>query len=78
MCIRDSSFCGTFIAKLLGGLPIDEALKYAAAAASITISGRSCSDSMPDRAFLESYMQAWAAGRIEEWDGWELIEKGEQ
>lgn len=71
------SFCGTFIAKLLGGLPIEEALKYAAAAASITISGKSCSDSMPDRAFLESYMRAWTDGQIEDWHGWELIEKGE-
>lgn len=71
------SFCGTFIAKLLNGLSVDAALQYAAAAASITISGRSCSDSMPDRELLESYMQAWKDGRIEEWDGWNLIERGE-
>lgn len=71
------SFCGTFIAKLLGNCPVDEALKYAAAAASITISGKSCSDSMPTRSFLDSYMQAWNEGRIESWDGWSRIEKGE-
>ena len=72
------SFCGTFIAKLMNGHPIDEALKYAAAAASITISGKSCSDSMPDLVLLDSYMQAWISGRIESWDGWKSIEKGEQ
>ncbi|WP_294150296.1 5-dehydro-2-deoxygluconokinase [uncultured Clostridium sp.] len=64
------SFCGTLIAKLIEGGTIPEALKFAAAAASITISGKSCSDSMPDKARLQSYMEAYNEGRIEQWDGW--------
>ncbi len=71
------SFYGTFIAKLINGHPIDEALEYVAAAASITISGKSCSDSMPDLVLLDSYMQAWISGRIESWDGWEINPKKE-
>lgn len=70
------SFCGTFISKLLEGLEVCEALRYAAAAASITISGKSCSDSMPNREFLDSYMDAWNRGTIETWIGWKLIEEG--
>lgn len=33
---------------------------------------------MPDLVLLDSYMQAWISGRIESWDGWKSIEKGEQ
>lgn len=64
------SFCGTLIAKLIQGKTIPEALIYAAAAASITISGKSCSDSMTEKEKLDSYMNAYKKGQIEQWDGW--------
>lgn len=61
------SFLGTLLTKRLEGIPIQVAARYAAAAASITISGRSCSDSMPDGNTLESYMAAHESGAIELW-----------
>lgn len=61
------SFLGTLLAKRLERIPIQAAARYAAAAASITISGRSCSDSMPDRNTLEGYMAAYESGTIESW-----------
>lgn len=41
---------------LINGLTMDEALRYAAAASSITIAGASCSDSMPTLAEVKQYM----------------------
>ena len=46
MCIRDR----------LKGRDMPDALQYAAAASSITISGHSCSDAMPTLASVENYM----------------------
>lgn len=50
------SYTSAFSYGLLKGRPVDEALKYAAAAASITITGHSCSDAMPDLEQVERYM----------------------
>ncbi len=51
------SYSSGFSYGLLKGRTIDEALKYAAAAASITITGHSCSDAMPDLKQVERYME---------------------
>lgn len=51
------SYSSAFTYGLLKGKTIDEALKYAAAAASITITGHSCSDAMPDLGQVERYME---------------------
>lgn len=52
------AYAGSFLYGLIKGKPIEEALKYAAAAASITISGHSCSDSTPTRDEVEAYIIA--------------------
>lgn len=67
------SYLGTLLAGILLNRSLEEALVYASAAAAITISGKSCSDSMPDEAMLESYMEAWRCGSIETWPGWNLV-----
>ncbi|MDD6072718.1 MAG: 5-dehydro-2-deoxygluconokinase, partial [Otoolea sp.] len=51
------SYSSAFSYGLLKGKPIEEALKYAAAAASITITGHSCSDAMPNLKQVEQYME---------------------
>lgn len=50
------SYSGTFCYGLLHNMPVEEALKYAAAAASITITGHSCSDAMPTLRQVQEYM----------------------
>jgi 5-dehydro-2-deoxygluconokinase len=52
------SYSGAFNWSLIHGKPIPEALKYAAAASSITITGHSCSDAMPTKEQLETYMDS--------------------
>ena len=61
------SFLGTFLTGYSRGLSPLDTLRYAAAAASITISGRSCSDSMPTAEELESYLAAWRENRLDSW-----------
>lgn len=61
------SFMGTLLAMRLRGMSLQTAAQYAAAAASITISGRSCSDSMPDWETLNSYISAYQKGTLETW-----------
>lgn len=56
------SYSGAFNFCLLRGKTIEEALKYAAAAASITISGQSCSEAMPSLAQVEEYMRTHVYG----------------
>lgn len=51
------SYSAAFCYGLLKGKSIDEALKMAAAAASITITGHSCSDAMPNLEQVEQYMR---------------------
>ena len=50
------SYSSAFNYGLIHGKTIEEALKYAAAASSITISGHSCSDAMPTLKEVEDYM----------------------
>lgn len=50
------SYSGAFHYALLNNKPIDEALKYAAASAAITVTGHSCSEAMPNIAQIEDYM----------------------
>ncbi len=50
------AYSGAFMYSLVRGLPIEDGLRYAAAAATITISGHSCSDSMPSLDQVEAYM----------------------
>ena len=54
------SYSSAFTYGLLKGKSMDQALRYAAAASSITISGHSCSDSMPTLAQVEEYMASHA------------------
>lgn len=51
------SYSGSFNNALIRGKSLEEALKYAAAAASITITGHSCSDAMPTLDQVEEYVQ---------------------
>lgn len=51
------SYSAAFNYSLLKGKNIDEALKYAAAASSITITGHSCSDAMPRIEQVEAYLK---------------------
>lgn len=51
------SYSGSFLYSLVRGLPIDIGLRYAAAASSITISGHSCSASMPNLEEIEKYIK---------------------
>lgn len=51
------SYSSAFTFGLLQNMTIDQALRYAAAASSITISGHSCSGSMPTLDQVEEYMQ---------------------
>lgn len=50
------SYSSAFTFGLLKGKSMEQALRYAAAASSITISGHSCSDSMPTLSQVEEYM----------------------
>lgn len=53
------SYSAAFLYGLLMGKEIDEALRYAAAAASITITGHSCSDAMPNLEQVKRYMEEY-------------------
>lgn len=72
------SFAGAFLARLLKNGSIEEALKYGAAAAALTISGKSCSASMPTARTVEDYIQYADSGKAEYWPGWNDIEKNNQ
>jgi 5-dehydro-2-deoxygluconokinase len=50
------SFSGAFNTCLIRGKSIPEALQFAAAASSITITGHSCSDAMPTLTQVQDYM----------------------
>lgn len=56
------SYSGAFNFCLIRGKTIEEALRYAAAAAAITISGQSCSEAMPSLTQVEEYMQTHTYG----------------
>lgn len=58
------AYAGSFVFGLIKGKTIDEALKYAAASASITISGHSCSASTPTLRDVEAYIAACETGTI--------------
>lgn len=58
------AYAGAFLYGLLSGKSIEDALRYAAAAASITISGRSCADSTPTREEVETYLKAYENGTL--------------
>lgn len=67
------SFAGSFISRIVKGASIEEALQYGAASASLTISGKSCSASMPVLKQVESYLKACKEGTIDTWPGWDTI-----
>lgn len=50
------AYSGAFNYSLISGKPMEEALRYAAAGAAITISGHSCSDAMPELSVIEQFM----------------------
>jgi 5-dehydro-2-deoxygluconokinase len=51
------AYAANFIYGLLSGFPIDRAMEYGSAAASIVISSHSCSDAMPTLEELEQYIE---------------------
>ena len=53
------AYAGALLYGLIKGKPAAEALNYAAAAAAITISGHSCSDSTPTLKDVEAYIAAY-------------------
>ena len=67
------SFAGSFSSALVRGKSIEEALRRGAASASLTISGRACSGSMPTLELLEDYLKAYDEGRLDTWPQWEKI-----
>lgn len=52
------AYSGAFCYGLLQRMSIEEALRYAAAASSITITGHSCSDAMPTLSQVREYMKS--------------------
>lgn len=50
------SYSSAFLFGLLHNMELKDSLRYAAAASSITISGHSCSDSMPTLEQVEDYI----------------------
>lgn len=65
------SFAGSFLSRIVKNRPIEEALRYGAASAALTISGRDCSSAMPTLAVVEDYMSACERGGADTWKGWE-------
>ncbi|RGX56474.1 5-dehydro-2-deoxygluconokinase [Anaerotruncus sp. AF02-27] len=56
------SYSGAFNYCMIHGISVPEALKYAAASSSITISGQSCSEAMPNLVQVEEYMRTHEYG----------------
>ena len=52
------AYSGAFCYGLLHRMPVEEALRYAAAASSITITGHSCADSMPTLSQVQEYIKS--------------------
>ena len=65
------SYSGSFISRLVRGGSVEEAMRYGAASAALTVSGRSCSEHMPSLSLTEDFLQACDQGRIEQWQWWE-------
>lgn len=58
------AYAGAFLYGMVNQKSIDESLKYASAAAAITISGHSCSDSTPTLKEVENYISAYENGTL--------------
>jgi 5-dehydro-2-deoxygluconokinase len=69
------SFAGSFISRVSRGRPVEEAIRYGAASAALTISGRDCSASMPTLSVAEDYMAAVERGEVDSWKGWDALRK---
>lgn len=67
------SFAGSFISRIINNHPVEEALRYGAAAAALTISGKDCSASMPTLEVVEDYIAAVDRGEGDTWSGWDNI-----
>lgn len=67
------SFAGAFISRIVQDRPVEEALQYGAASASLTISGKACSASMPVLAQVEEFMDYCHRGQADEWPGWNTL-----
>lgn len=65
------SYSGSFFSRLILGDMLENAMKFAAASAALTVSGRSCSEHMPSRAMTERFISLCDAGRSDEWVFWE-------
>ena len=68
------SFAGAFISRIVQGKSVEEALRYGAASASLTISGKSCAASMPTRPQVEEYMDYCHRGEADAWPGWATLQ----
>lgn len=65
------SYSGSLLARLIDGADLKTAMKYASASAALTVSGRSCSEHMPDRKMTEEFVALCEAGKGELWEFWE-------
>ena len=67
------SFAGSFLSRIVRDRPVEEALRYGAASAALTISGKDCSASMPTLAVVEDYLQSCDRNEADSWEGWRNI-----
>jgi len=65
------SYSGTFLSRIVRGDSLEKAMKYAAAASALTVSGRSCSEHMPTLALTEQFIVACQADGGKNWVFWE-------
>ncbi len=64
------SYSGTFCSRLVRGACLSEAMKYAAASAALTVSGRSCSEHMPTYQMTKEFVAVCEAGHADQWEFW--------
>ncbi len=65
------SFSGSFLNQMVLGSPVEKALKYAAASAALTVSGRSCASHMPTVRQTEEFIRICESGEIEGFRWWD-------
>ncbi len=64
------TFLGYFLAQVLSGASIDDALALATAASSLCVQTMGAADSVPRRAEAQRALESGALGTLGEWGGW--------
>jgi len=62
------AFASSFLSSLLENVSYTDALIHGAASASLVISGTSCTEAMPTREEIETFVHAWRTGTLD--DSW--------